>query len=216
MPTTLEGGGKEASVSPAPADLLVGIESMQNTYTGFFSGAESGSLPQEVKDKQQEFDQALLQMQTLATKLAGFQQTISKAIAKQKPPAITWAGVVGNSAGSTGAAVPGGTTVAAGVGGEGTQTSPSAEGSQTVEQNPLHPPPAALAAAARTTSPDRGAGGEGSCTTTSSLVETKLHKDKRAEDCSFEELMQRRPQPKVANTEVTIAPMERESLEEGK
>ena len=68
--TTIEGGGKEASASPAPADLLVGIESMQKTYTGFFSGAESGSLPQEVKDKQQEFETAVLQMQTLATKLA--------------------------------------------------------------------------------------------------------------------------------------------------
>ena len=48
--TTIEGGGKEASVSPAPADLLAGIGSMQQTYTGFSSGAESKRLPQEVKD----------------------------------------------------------------------------------------------------------------------------------------------------------------------
>ena len=33
--TTIEGGGKEASASPAPADLLVGIESMQKAYNSF-------------------------------------------------------------------------------------------------------------------------------------------------------------------------------------
>ena len=118
--TTIEGVGKEASASPAPADLLVGIERMQNTYTGFFSGAESDRLPQEVRDKRQEFEDAFLQMQTIATKLA-VQQTISKAIAEQKPPAATWATGVGNSAGSTSAAVPGGTRTAPVAGGEGSQ-----------------------------------------------------------------------------------------------
>ena len=125
---------------------------MQAAYTGFFSGAESVHLPQEARDKRQELEAAFTQMQTLATQLAGFQQAISKAIADQKPPATTWAGVVSSSAGSSGATVPGGATVAAGVGNEGPQASLLAEGVQTVEQNVLQSPPAAVAAAARTTS----------------------------------------------------------------
>ena len=198
---TIEGGGKEASVAPAPADLLVGIESMQNTYTAFFSGAESAALPQQVKDKQQEFEAAFTQMQGLATKLAEYQQEISKPIADANPP------VVGNSASSTSPAVPGGAAVAAGVGGEGTQARPPAEGIQAVEQHPLQPPPAAVVAAAMTTSPDRGAGREGSCTTTSSMVEMKQQKEKRAEDCSPEELVSRRPQSRIAKTEVAPVPI---------
>ena len=208
--TTIEGGRKEDSAAPAPADLPVGIESMQTNYTGLFSGAESDRLPQEVKDKQQEFEDAFLQMQTIATKLAAFQQTISKAIAEQKPPATTWATVVGNAAGSTGPAVPGG--AAAGGGGEGMQARPPAEVVQAVEQSHLPPPPSALSTAARTTSPDRGAGGEGSCTTTSSMVETKLQKEKRAEDCTSDELMARRRPTKVAKAEVVAIPMEVEAV----
>ena len=84
---TIEGGGKEASVSPALADLLLAIECMQKTYTGFFSRTESATLPQEVKDKHQEFGAAFTQMQTLATKLAEYQQQISNAIDDTKPPA---------------------------------------------------------------------------------------------------------------------------------
>ena len=54
---TIEGGEKETA-APEPADLLLGIESMQGTYTGFFSGAESTNLPPDVKEKQKEFEVA--------------------------------------------------------------------------------------------------------------------------------------------------------------
>ena len=160
--TTIEGVGKEAPASPALADIMVGIESMQKTYTGFFSGADSEKLPQEVRDHKQEFETAFLQMQTIATKLASFQQTISRAIAD-----------AGGSAGST---APGGTATTAG--GEGAQPNPPAEGVQTVEQNPPQLQPAVGGATARTTSPDRGAGGEGSNATATVAAENKAPKEK--------------------------------------
>ena len=40
------------------------------------------------------------------------------------------------------------------------------------------------------------------------MVETKLQTDKRAEDCTYEELQARRPQSKVAKVEVAALPME--------
>ena len=81
---------------------MFGIEGMQKTYTGFFSGAESTTLPQRVEDRQQEFETAFTQMSHLATQLAEYQQQISKAMAEAKPPAEapTWANVVGNTAAS--------------------------------------------------------------------------------------------------------------------
>ena len=63
---------------------------MQQAYTGYFSGPDSASLPEEVKAQQQEFEKAFLQMSTLATKLAEYQQTIAKTIAEQKPPPTTY------------------------------------------------------------------------------------------------------------------------------
>ena len=77
---TIDGGGKGASAAPGAAGLLLGIESMQKTYTGFFSGTESTTLPQDVKDRQQEFEAAFTQRSSLATKLAEYQQQISKAM----------------------------------------------------------------------------------------------------------------------------------------
>ena len=44
---TVEACGKEAA--PEPADLLLGIENMQTTYTEFFSGAQSANQPLELK-----------------------------------------------------------------------------------------------------------------------------------------------------------------------
>ena len=92
------------------------------------------------------------------------------------------------------------------------QTRPATEGEQAVAQDPPQQPPAAVEGA-RALSPDR-AGGTETCTTTSSLVETQLQNNKRAEDCSSEELMQRRPQSKIAKSEVAAQPMEVESREE--
>ena len=43
--TSIGGAGKDATPPPEPADLAVGIEKMQQAYTGFFSGPESGALP---------------------------------------------------------------------------------------------------------------------------------------------------------------------------
>ena len=75
----IEGGGKEIAAT-GPAYLLPGIESMQKTYTGFFSGAGCMNLPPDVRDKQKEFENALAHMADLATKFAEYQQQISKAI----------------------------------------------------------------------------------------------------------------------------------------
>ena len=72
----------------------------------------------------------------------------------------------------------------------------------------VHAPPGAVAAAPRTTSPDRGAGAQVECTTTSSMQESKIQKEKRAEDCTHEELMQRRPANKVAKVEAAAGPMD--------
>ena len=120
---------------------------------------------------------------------------------------------VSSTSGSTGPAVPG-TAPAAGSNGGG-ETSPAgvpAEGSQAVEQNPLQASPTAVVAATRSTSPDRGAGGQVECTTTSSMYESKMQKEKRAEDCTHEELMQRRPASKAANVEVDASPMDVEDV----
>ena len=59
-------------------------------------------------------------MESLATKLAEYQQDISKAIVDAQPPATatTWAGVVSNAAIGTDAVVLGGVAVATGVGSE--------------------------------------------------------------------------------------------------
>ena len=58
---------------------------MHQAYTGFFSGPDSASLPTEVRAQTEDFEQAFLQMSTLATKLAEYQHTIGKALAEQKP-----------------------------------------------------------------------------------------------------------------------------------
>lgn len=68
-------------------------------------------------------------------------------------------------AGNSGARVPGGAPAATGVGNAGAQAILTAKGVQAVEQTVLQSPPAALAAATRTTP--------------SSMVETKLQKDKK-------------------------------------
>ena len=146
-------------------------------------------------------------MQTLATNLAEYQHKIGKTLAEQKPVVTAGAGAVGSSCSSTGPAVPGAAPAAGNNGGgENSPAGPSGEGSQAVEQDPLQASPKAVVAATRTTSPDRGAGGQSGCTTTSSMQETKLQK--RAEDCSHEELMQRRPANKVAKMETAAAPMD--------
>ena len=175
---------------------------MQTAYTGYFSGPDSASLPEEVKAQQQEFEKAFLQMSTLATKLAEYQQTIAKTIAGQKPPATTYAAVVGNAGSSTGPAAVG-TAPAAGNSG-GSEIAPAGvptEGNQAVEQAAVQAPPAPAVGTARTTSPDRGAGGQEGQATVPSLQESKGQNDKRAEDCSVEELMQRRPANKLAKIE---------------
>ena len=94
--TSIGTNGKDTS-PPEAADLAIGIEKMQQAYTGYFSGPDSASLPEEVKAQQQEFEKAFLQMSTLATKLAEYQHTIGKALAEQKPLTI----------GNTGPTVPG-------------------------------------------------------------------------------------------------------------
>ena len=165
---------------------------MQQAYTGFFSGPDSVGLPIEVKAQKEEFEKAFLQMSTLATKLAEYQHTIGKALAEQKPLVTA----------STGPAVPGAAPAAGNNGGgENSPTGQAGEGSQAVEQVPLQAPPAAVAAATRPTSPDRGAGGQAEDITVSGLHESKTQKEKRATDCSHEELMQRRPTSKAARVE---------------
>ena len=143
-------------------------------------------------------------MQTLATKLAEYQHKIGKTLVEQQPLLVAENGGVGNSGSSTSPAVPGAAPAA---GGEEPPAGAASEGGQAVGQNPPQATYAAVAAT-RSTSPDRGAGANSECTTTSSMQESKLQKDKRAEDCSHEELMQRRPANKVAKVEAAAAPMD--------
>ena len=208
MLTAIGGPGKDTTPTPESADLAVGIEKMQQAYTGFLSGLESGALPLEVAAQKEELEKTFLQMQTLANKLAEYQHQIGKVLAEKQPPATTWAGVVGSSGGSTGPTVAAAAVAAVSGGGEGTQAGTPAQGGQPVEQSTVQAPPAAVAAAPRTTSPDREAGAQVECTTTSSMQESKIQKEKRAEDCTHEELMQRRPANKVAKVEAGAGPMD--------
>ena len=194
---SIEGGGKEAT-APEPADLLLGIESMQKTYTGFFSGAESTNLPPEVEKRLKKFEHAFTHMADLATNLAGFQQQISRAIAANSTVPATG----GTTVVLDGAAVPGGVAaIAEGTGAivanEGKDAEPAAVGGQAVEQAPPAQPPAE-STGARPLSPDR-AGGAGGATASvfSGLIETRLRRPKRADKCTSEELMQRRPPPNI-------------------
>ena len=178
---------------------------MQQAYKGYFSGLESASLPQEIKAHKEDFEKAFMQMQSLATKLAEYQHAIGKVVAEQKPPATAAATGVGGTGGSTGAADPGaGTSASSGSGAEAAKAGLPAEGGQQVEQVAVQPATAAAGGAARNTSPDRGAGGQAE-------QEPKTQKEKRAEDCSHDELMQRKPASKLAKTVSEPAAMEVET-----
>ena len=85
-------------------------------------------------------------------------------------------------------------------------------GSQEVGQVAVQSTTAATGGAARNTSPDRGAGGQAGGITVSSLHESRVQKEKRAEDCSHDELMQRRPASKRDATAVEPAAMEVEQV----
>ena len=177
---------------------------MQQAYTGFFSGPESIALPLEVKAQQEEFENTFSQMQALATQLSEYQHKIGRVLAEQQPLLVAENGSGGSSGGNTNSAVLG---AAPGVGGDQSPAGATTGGGPPVEQDPPQTTYAAVAAA-RTTSPDRGAGTNNECTTTSSMQESKMQKDKRPEDCSHDELMHRRPASKAAKVEVFAAPMD--------
>ena len=202
--TSIGGSNKESTSPPEPADLAVGIEKMQQAYTGFFSGPESIALPLELKAQKENFEEAFSQMQALATKLSEYQHKIGRVLAEQQPLLVVESGSGCSSGGNTNSAVIGAAT---GAGGDQSPAGAAEGGGPPVEQIPPQATYAAVAAT-RTTSPDRGAGTNNECTTTSSMQESKMQKDKRAEDCSYDELSQRRPASKAAKVDVAAAPMD--------
>ena len=180
----INGSSQELS-APEPADILLGLDSMQKAFTTMY---QSPGVPEVLLLQQKDAEEAFRQMSGLANKLSSFQQTLMEFIASLSKTAST-----------TDGSLPGGSVVT--VVGEANppvrESSPPAEGGLPVAQtSPL--PAAAAGSATRPAGTDTGS--------TMDVDESGGPKIKRAEDCTHEELMQRRPAAKAQKaTDQSIA-----------